>query len=391
MLKNIIQLVILFGLSTILAYILLLKKDELSLTSQRLIADLHEFWVAQSPRKSKQLDVAKLPDNYRPIIRRQPVQVIQYEGDSPDKEIAQNQQGFQCTTTPLEKVTVKKQAHIYSWKDENGKIHFGDSAFQKVATKEVNLKHRTQIEYFNLKISGDEQPTLFTDQLSTGINKVYNLLSNLIPEEKLEKVTVDLKIFNDLNAYRNYSAQFSKALGSQTTGFYFMRLNQAVVHKRNDVQAGQVALHEATHVINAGIFGYIPRWLNEGIAEYTENMTVTGTVAEITPNTSWSTQSRIKTRYLVSFDELFSQQSSWNDSKRRSYYATSWSLVYFLMSSEEDRQWLGNLLTEKASKRCEHIITRDYIDRRYPGGIDNLQQRFNHWLSSASTLATHRY
>jgi hypothetical protein len=263
-----------------------------------------------------------------------------------------------------------------------------------VDTQYVAIKRRKELEYFNLKMSGNVQPTQFNDQLSTRINKVYQILSGLIPEEKLEKVTVDLKIFNHLKDYRRYSKKFSKTLGHRSQGFYFMRYNQAVVYKRNDFQAGQVALHESTHVINAGIFGYIPRWLNEGIAEYIENMTVIGQVAEIQPNTSWSKQFRIKPKYLVSFDQLLSSKSRhWAHSKRlgQAYYATSWSLIYFLMSSEEDKKWLGELLTEKASKRCERMITYDYIDKHYPGGIANLQHRFNQWLSSATKLSTHRY
>jgi hypothetical protein len=391
MLNNIFKLMVLFGLSTVLAYLLVLNKTELLIFWQRLNADLQNTLTDQPVQSPIQFRVINSTENQQRLAIK-PALKSDEANQHAEQVISENEENYQCTTTPLEQVTVKKKSQVYRWKDENGKIHFGDSSFQHVATQNVNLKRRDELEYFNLNMSGNEQPTHFNDQLSIRINKVYQLLSDLVPKEKLEKVTVDLKIFNRINDYRRYSTRFSKTLGRRTNGFYIMRLNQAVVYKRNDFQAGQVALHESTHVINAGIFGYIPRWLNEGIAEYTENMTLTGQVTEIHPNTSWSKNFRVNTKRIVSLDELLSaKRRDWNSSQRLSYYATSWSLIYFLMESEEDRQWLGQLLTEKASQRCEKIITHQYIDNLYPGGIANLQQRFNKWLGSASKLSTHRY
>jgi hypothetical protein len=390
MLNNILKLIILFSLSTLFAYLLFLKQADLLVFLAHLSTDQKTNANNQSAQFPIDSGVINATKNQQ-IIAKQSAGTVDATNEHTEQEILVDE-NYQCTTTPLEKVTVKKQSQVYRWKDNNGKIHFGDSSFQHVTTETVNLKRRDELEYFNLNMSGNEQSTYFNDQLSMRINKVYQLLSDLVPKEKLEKVTVDLKIFNNTNDYRRYSTRFSKTLGRRTNGFYIRRLNQAVVNKRSNFQAGQVALHESTHVINAGIFGYIPRWLNEGIAEYTENMTLTGQVTEIHPNTSWSKYSRVNTKRIVSFDELLSaKRSDWNSSNRLSYYATSWSLIYFLMSSEEDRQWLGHLLTEKASQRCEKIITHQYIDDLYPGGIANLQQRFNKWIYSASTLSTHRY
>ncbi len=390
MLYNIFKLIILFGLSTLFAYVLFLKQADLLIFLEQLSTDQQANNADQPALSPFLFSANNAKDNQQSVAKQ--------SADTPDdtNQLAELEtsvdENYQCTTTPLEEVTVKKQSRVYRWKDDNGKIHFGDSPFQQVATEDVNLKRRNELEYFNLKMSCNIQPTHFNDQLSMRINKVYQLLSDLVPKEKLQKVTVDLKIFNNINDYRRYSTRFSKTLGRRTNGFYIMRLNQAVVYKRNDFLAGQVALHESTHVINAGIFGYIPRWLNEGIAEYTENMTQTGQVAEIHPNTSWSKHFRVNTKRMVRFDELLSaKRSDWNSSKRLSYYATSWSLIYFLMNSEEDRQWLGKLLTEKASQRCEKIITHQYIDDLYQGGIANLQQRFHKWINSASKLSTHRY
>jgi hypothetical protein len=393
MLKTTFQLLVLLSLSTILAYSVLLRKDQLLISGQQLLTDLQANFIDQPKPIPHQLVAANTLNHQQPVVKKSDV-IAEDSLELTEQELSEDQQDFQCTTTPLEKVTIKKQDQIYRWKDDNGTVHFGDSSFQRVETEQVALKRRQELEYFNLKMSGDEQSTQFSDLLSTRINRVYQILSELIPEQKLEKVTVDLKIFDNINEYRRYSKRFSKTLGRNSNGFYIMRYNQAVVLKRNDFHAGQVALHESTHVINAGIFGYIPRWLNEGLAEYTENMTVTGQVAEIQPNASWSKHFRIKPKYLVSFDELLSaKRRHWGGSKRRrySYYATSWSLIYFLMSSEQDSKWLGNLLSEKASKRCERIITHDYIDNLYPGGIANLQQRFNTWLGSATKLSVHRY
>ncbi len=379
MLKSFVKLVVLLCLSTVLTYLIVINEAKLLRFWSHLIADEQAKFTEKTLLEPEQIRTVELSSE---------IQVDNHV----QKENSEGQQGFQCVTTPLEKITEKKQDQIFRWKDDNGKVHFGDSSFQNVATQQVRLKRRKELDYFNLKMSGDEQSTQFSDELSTRITKVYQLLSSLIPKQKLEKVTVDLKIFNHANEYQRYSRRFDKNLAAKADGYYLMRYNQAVVKKKNDAQAGQVALHESAHVINAGIFGYIPRWLDEGIAEYIENMTVTGQAAQIQPNSSWIRRSRIKANRLVSFSELFSAKSSeWSGSKRLSYYATSWALIYFLMNSEEDAQWLGSLLSEKAGHRCKRMINKKYIDNYYPGGVYHLQQRFNQWLGQASTLSAHRY
>lgn len=379
MLKNTLELLILSGLCLVLTYFIQLNQTE-------LLNFYFQFNPAQQSRLVEQpSQISTRQTDNKPKLTTQPVQVDWLNNSG-------NQDGFQCIATPLDKITIKKKSRIYRWTDDAGKVHFSDSQFNDAATQQVNLKLRKELEYFSLKLSGDEQPTLFSDELSTRITKVYQLLSNMIPRQKLGKVTVDLKMFENHAEYDRYSRFFSKNLGHQADGYYIMRYNQAVVYKRNDEHAGQVALHESTHVINAGIFGYIPRWLDEGLAEYMENMTVTGQSAQIQPNASWIKNSRIKVNRMVSFNELFSaKRHAWNGSKQHSYYATSWALIYFLMSSEEGTHWLGSLLTEKAGKRCERTITLDYIDDFYPGGLYNLQQQFNRWLGEASSLSAHSY
>jgi len=378
--KSIIKLFILSVLCSVL--LRLVKIDQ---------SELLQFYRQPSATAKPQVrsddqaaNISVQPSAGKPVVHRQP--------NNRELENVHEQEDFQCTTIALEKITVKKNSRVYRWTDGSGKVHFGDSRFNNAAAQQVKLKLRKELEYFKLKLSGDEQPTRFDNDLSTRITKVYQLLSHLIPGNELVKVTVDLKIFNHYQDYQQYTQRFSKNLARQADGYYLMRYNQAVVYQRNEKQAGQVALHESTHVINAGIFGYLPRWLNEGLAEYAETMTVTGQSAQIRPNPSWIIRFRINTNYLLSVDELFSaNQRDWNGSKRHAMYATSWSLIYFLMSSEDGRQWLGRLLNEKAHQRCERMITRDYIDHFYPGGLDQLQQQFNKWLHSASTLVAHSY
>ncbi|MCH9696650.1 MAG: DUF1570 domain-containing protein [Gammaproteobacteria bacterium] len=379
MFNQIVKVIILFCLSMILAYLLILNQHKLL-----------KFWNHVTGQVTLQsdntLDQKDSTQHNVKLSNTLPIDSVI------DGEHSSDQDDFQCTTTPVEKVSVKKAKKIYRWKDNTGKVHFGDSAFHSAEAESVQLKHRKELDYFSLKITGDEQPTRFSDQLSTRINKVFLLLSDMIPRDNLQKVTVDLKLFNNAKDYQEYSRLFNRFLGKTTDGYYMMSLNQAVVFKRNERQAGLVALHESTHVINAGIFGFLPRWMNEGIAEYIETMTVTGQAVQIHPNRNWTRNGVIRKNKLVSFNELLSASySDWDSSKKASYYATSWALIYFLMDSEEDQQWLGELLSEKAQKRCQRSISLELIDNRYPGGVYHLQQRFNQWLVKTPSLSTHRF
>jgi hypothetical protein len=394
MLKNIFNLTLLLSLSTVLAY--LLAQNQATIT---------EFWQyisntseSETPQVVEKIQTPVAHKNTANILPAVPpstnatpvITLVDNRQVADESRVESNDEDFKCTSLPLADITVKKQDAVLRWTDANGKIHFGDAAPHQVSAQHVRLKRKKELEYFNLSMSGDELPTRFNERLSTRITRIYQLLSELIPADKLEKVTVDLKMFNHRKDYSRYSNQIRSTPGTNSVGFYTMRYNQAVVYRRNDHQGGEVALHESTHVINAGIFGYTPRWLNEGLAEYMENMTLSAQMAEISPNKNWTKYSRINYQ-LVGFNELFATKNrQWGGSKRRSYYATSWALIYFLMSSPEDRQWLGELLTAKARQRCERMITRQYVDKAYPGGIANLQKRFNHWIKLAA-LPTHRY
>lgn len=377
--RTISKIIILFCLTMILAYLVVYNQHKLMRFWHHISGPSQALDIQQTDTGEATPNAINLANN-----ATQNTHIIH--------ESASNQDDFQCTTTPVEEVSVKKTSKIYRWKDKNGNIHFGDSAYQSAESENVTLKQRKELDYFSLKMSGDEQPTRFSDQLSTRINKVYLLLSNMIPRDRLQKVTVDLKIFNRADDYQRYSRLFNKYLGRTTDGYYMMSLNQAVVFKRDEQRASLVALHESAHVINAGIFGFLPRWLNEGIAEYIETMTVTGQAVQIHPNRNWIIRSRIDARFLVALNELFSANSNdWETPKKTNYYATSWALVYFLMDNEEDRQWLGELLAEKSKTRCQRTITLKAIDNLYPGGVYHLQQRFNQWLLKTPILSTHRF
>ena len=177
---------------------------------------------------------------------------------------------------------------------------------------------------------------------------------------------------------REYDAlQKSKApTATASQGFYSSKHNLAAVWYKNEQQARRTAIHEAVHVINSGLFGNTPRWLNEGLAEYFETIKVSGLAAKITPP-NWHqkpTLQRMSLRTVV-----YSKNQNWKGSNQHSMYVASHYFVYFLMSTPNGKQLIKKIFKHLAENRCQqHDLPSIFAN--YPSGFYGLEKDWKKWM-----------
>jgi Domain of unknown function (DUF4124)/Protein of unknown function (DUF1570) len=267
---------------------------------------------------------------------------------------------------------------IYKWVDAQGKTHFSDKPPAQQASQTLTVEGRKK--YFNLQLHADTKgfPPHFRDRLTVRVNKAYSVLTQLIPEDQLQQVDVNLWVFNSRSAYDSFYSKHATGVASTSQGFHSSRNNIAAALRKTDKQVLMTGVHEAVHVMNAGMFGRLPRWLNEGMAEYLEGIKVYGQSADIAVREDWLRKIRQSRLSLESLLRAGNQQ--WQGDQRNNLYAHSWAAVYFLMSSQEGKDVLSRYLMAAAKSPCVEVNARTFMQRHYSGGMVNLDRRFNAWL-----------
>lgn len=281
-----------------------------------------------------------------------------------------------------------KAREIYRWKDGNGKIHFSDRAHNTSNPVEVVEQKLSRRDYFDLNLhhqGSTTYPGLESD-LNIHISKVYDIMSGLLPREKLQKVSVNLWTFNKDSDYQTFREQHAPTASARSLGFHTSRENIAASLNRDGKhQLLTTSLHEAVHVMNSGLFGFTERWLNEGLAEYFERIKVYGQTGQV--QYSKSSLEDIKNASThFSFDQLTRTGiDDWQGEHRNLIYSYSWAWVYFLMSQNDTRDVLTSYLSKNAEQPCNNLVSASYFNKRVAGGNQELQRRFDKWLPVAET------
>lgn len=299
---------------------------------------------------------------------------------------------YSCRDIRVKKTAVKKEKKVYSWKDEKGRIHFSDEISEAKTQEITDLsdKYKTKEDYFKLTII-DEGSVLSSSakgEIKADIRQIYKTLVSDLSVENMQNININVRIMPDeasFVAYRNLHAPKLKTV----SGFYSPTLNEAVVIKMPERFMRSVIRHEATHVINASLFGRPPIWFNEGLAEYFERMEVAGLGRSVK-------HSKPSLRFLQSQRPLTLQQyfsipyAQWYGGDIRVHYSYAWSLVHHLLSNEKGKIFFAELVNKMAENYCQPQNDIALINQHYPGGLQMFEQDWNDWIKTPQRL-THYY
>lgn len=259
-----------------------------------------------------------------------------------------------------------KQKTLYTWIDKKGVKHISDKPKSLDQHTSVKVVGTIDPEAISLNYLSHNLSFEIKSALQSRIKQVAQMLGTVTPKNLIVPVTANIRTFKALAAYTEYSNR-SSSPNQSNTGYYSARNNESVVFVRTEEQALNTLVHEVTHTINRHWYGRMGKWLNEGIAEYAENISdvkASGWVGHIRKN-----------GLLPLHTLLSSSREEWQIAPQ-SHYATSWAFVAFLMA--QDRDFLSRLLLQEAENGCHELSIED-VERLYGQSLEHLQREFLLW------------
>lgn len=281
---------------------------------------------------------------------------------------------------------------VYTWRDAQGRVHFGDEPPGNRQAEDVSRRYDHRLP-FSIVIEGVgyDVPTRLRNRLTTYVRKIFTIYKQALEIEYPQENEFRIVIYGTESAYRAYQRKAAPVL-ENAAGFYNGENNQITTWGLPERHLIPLITHEVSHAISASRGRYIPTWLNEGLAEYFESMEVSGLSAEVPVKDYWVSTLRhrgwhrrapnLRNRLDVQHADWYAANGDDNTS-----YALSWSVVYFLMDSENGRRTIRQLLALPHSP--ERPETTRLIQARWPGGMKAFTEAWQQWLADAD--GRHRY
>ncbi len=269
----------------------------------------------------------------------------------------------------LDKIKPPERKIIYTWTDGKGVKHISDSPRKLNSNTSVQVAKIINPEAISLNFLSHNLPFDVQRAVRGKVQEALDAFAPVTPTESMVPVVANIRSFSDKGEYEKYSKRFNLSTPTNT-GFYSSGRNESAILIRDNKETLQTITHEVMHTINRYWYGQVAKWLNEGMAEYSE------TPGSLT-NSAWV--NHFKSNQPLALTTLFEgTESSWRKDPHQ-FYASSWAFVAFLMSDNQD--FMSRLLLLESENGCEEISMSD-IQRLYGRDIGALNGDFRRWLRS---------
>lgn len=278
---------------------------------------------------------------------------------------------------------------VYQWRDEQGRLHFGDRPPETEAAEDLSARYDYRLP-FELIIEGRDYalPVALRQKMEVHVKKIFTIYQQALNIE-YQAEQFRIVIYGSETEFRRYQKRVAPVL-ENAAGFYSGANNQittwALPNER--VLLGLI-VHECSHAISASGGHQVATWLNEGLASYFEGIRVAGLSAEVPLPRHWPVllrRHRFDQRTGALASLIRAPHSQWyaaNGPDNLSYVASA-SLVWFLLDSEAGRTLLSRLLRTPQTDNGVGLI-----NQHWPGGLNGLENDWANWLVNAA--GTHRY
>ncbi|MCP5170177.1 MAG: hypothetical protein H6999_10535 [Hahellaceae bacterium] len=264
-----------------------------------------------------------------------------------------------CGKSPTRAVTDVDVPNIYQWRDEKGQMHFADKAQHKSATF-IGNKFAAARQLFRLEVQfvGMDRNGALEDQLRQAATQAFEAVILHIADEHLRQINLRIKLFASRLTYEQERNRLFP--GNNAFAFYTQQDNTIyLVNDSNRSRLTDVARHETTHAIVAGITGPMPVWLNEGLAEAVE----TGfTLPSDIP--ADLTLQEIRRVLSLQGPLFYSANTEQN-------YQTAAKLVIYLRSDPRGRTLLAQIFDTLAQSPCQPIDSEALLNEHF-GSLNNI-------------------
>ncbi|MBG0761495.1 hypothetical protein BOO22_18995 [Vibrio cidicii] len=235
---------------------------------------------------------------------------------------------------------------------------------------------------FYLNLHADELPEDFVNQLKPRLRSIQHYYQSLLGKASLKAVEVDLYLFSNLQSYQQFAQ--SQDRSHEAAGSYSLRSGEIVLYYRNAQQAINTAIHEIVHAVNHRLLGYLPGWLDEGLAEFFAGLWQTESGQINAESKKWiDGKSRLRFTPL-GLPELFNQETYWyRDAQREKLrlYGSSWLLIYFFFSDERGQRLLSTIMQQEMQDPCDTLEGNEML--QFLLDVEpNIEMDYQHWLSN---------
>ncbi len=291
-------------------------------------------------------------------------------------------------------------AEVYRWKDENGRIHYSDKRptdqndFQ---TKEIKGTKASRLEVelilHGLTLNADIENTI-----KLSVVKIHEVYTSVVGLNLGDIPPVKIRLFDQQEEFQEFYAKFANGSRSdQISGFYTSLTGEIVLYKNRSIERTlEVIAHEASHLLLSYAYdNKIPTWLNEGLAEYFELITLQGLSVNVPPNhySDRQMKSLQKTNRLLPLNNYFKRNGqAWyfaNATSGGLYYSQAWSLVFYLMSSPEGKNLIKNMFAYLKQNPWDENINFILIDNFYSRGLVDFEKKWQQWIPAKRLAKTY--
>jgi predicted DNA-binding ribbon-helix-helix protein len=284
---------------------------------------------------------------------------------------------------------------VYKWKDDKGRLHYSDKKPSDGLPVDIGqtLDKKDSKFTLNYQALGSGTPVGLRDQLRYSTDKIFALLSEGLSVENIRPIELNISIYGEEQEYLALRQRLYPSSASNAPGFYSLEHNlAAVLNRRRPEDTRRTAIHEAAHVVIAGLYGGTPRWFTEGFAEYASSIEVRGQLASVKSNDYWFKVLRqlAKDQGLPSLAAYWAApMEHWESELKARYYAIAWSVIAFMMDDAERRENLSSYMRVMESNYCQPLGALR-LSHYYPGGMKALQSDWERWVTQSKGF-THRY
>ena len=296
-------------------------------------------------------------------------------------------------------LTTSLAAHgdIFQWRDDNGKLHFGDRPPEQVDSKKVTPKTSPIMQELEITFLRQDftLPDGIHDNTLQAIRNIYRRYRNDFGLDLHGTAQVNLYLFEQQADFRQWMVDRIGSSNPNYGGVFIPSSNEVAVWRWGDDQdVAQTVLHESSHVLLHQLSPASPVWLHEGLAQYFQTLKIQpdGRLkVSALPDAQariqqWIDEGRLITlrQYLSLGDAQWQRMAHELDAIP---YTVAWATTAFLMSKPVGRSTLRQLLQEL--EKTDRRPTLRRIDQIYPGGLTRLEYDFFRWAQS--DMAPHWY
>jgi hypothetical protein len=282
-------------------------------------------------------------------------------------------------------------AETFQWTDSKGRTHFGDKPPENIESRRLDFDrgvpkvHDLSLDITDTQFELSPEGMAKIQDLMPQILHIYKTLFNLDLRNTVEVKLALLKSKPTFDLWLSQRTGRDKPIPA--AGVFIPKTREvAVWNNGNEAAIIRTILHESSHVIMAQLSPRAPAWLQEGMAEYFENIERKNDmiIVNVSSNGHQNILHWLNDGTLITLRKYLSiPEQQWREmahSANQVPYTVAWSTSYFLLSSETGKTLLRRTLHDL--EKSQRWPTIDDLDQRYPGGITRMDFEFFKWAQS---------